>query len=61
MKQILGRALLALLFFGLATGVFAREVPITILHTTDLHGYVLPSENYEGATNLGGLAWCVNP
>ena len=36
----------------------AREVPITILHTCDLHGNVLPTENYEGQTNLGGIARC---
>jgi 2',3'-cyclic-nucleotide 2'-phosphodiesterase (5'-nucleotidase family) len=38
--------------------LFAREVPITILHTCDLHGNVLPTENYEGQTNLGGIARC---
>jgi 2',3'-cyclic-nucleotide 2'-phosphodiesterase (5'-nucleotidase family) len=51
----------------LATAVFlllvparlqAREVPITILHTCDLHGNVLPTESYEGKTNLGGIARC---
>lgn len=38
--------------------VLARDVHITILHTCDLHGNVLPTENYEGRTNLGGLARC---
>ena len=38
--------------------LFAREVPIVILHTCDLHGNVLPTENYEGRTNLGGIARC---
>lgn len=36
----------------------AREVPITILHTCDLHGNVLPTEDYDGNTNLGGVARC---
>ena len=36
----------------------AREVPITILHTCDLHGNILPVESYEGEPNLGGLARC---
>ncbi|HUJ72007.1 MAG TPA: bifunctional UDP-sugar hydrolase/5'-nucleotidase, partial [Verrucomicrobiae bacterium] len=38
--------------------VSAREVPITILHTCDLHGNVLPTEDYEGKTNVGGIARC---
>lgn len=42
----------------LAGPAFAREVPITILHTCDLHGHILPTESYEGRTNVGGLARC---
>ena len=38
--------------------LLAREIPITILHTCDLHGNVLPTENYDGQTNLGGVARC---
>ena len=41
-----------------ALQAFAREVPITILHTCDLHGHILPMEDYEGHTNVGGLARC---
>jgi len=37
---------------------FSREVPITILHTCDLHGHILPTEDYNGHTNVGGLARC---
>src|ERR1043165_1000480 len=33
-----------------------REVPITILSTTDLHGTILPTTDYEGNTNRGGIA-----
>jgi 2',3'-cyclic-nucleotide 2'-phosphodiesterase/3'-nucleotidase len=36
----------------------AREVPIVILHTCDLHGNILPTESYEGQTNVGGIARC---
>jgi 2',3'-cyclic-nucleotide 2'-phosphodiesterase (5'-nucleotidase family) len=36
----------------------AREVPVTILHTCDLHGHILPTVSYEGQTNLGGVARC---
>src|ERR1041384_6351018 len=46
------------LFLLLQFRLFAREVPITVLHTCDLHGNVLPTENYEGQTNLGGVARC---
>ncbi len=42
----------------LASRLSAREVPITILHTCDLHGNVLPTESYEGKTNVGGIARC---
>src|ERR1017187_839126 len=42
----------------LAPSLSAREVSITILHTCDLHGNVLPTESYEGKTNVGGLARC---
>jgi len=31
---------------------------ISILHTTDLHGHVLPTSNYQGEGDLGGLARC---
>lgn len=49
---------LALILVSLGHGAFAREIPITILHTCDLHGNILPTEDYAGRTNLGGLARC---
>jgi 2',3'-cyclic-nucleotide 2'-phosphodiesterase/3'-nucleotidase len=52
------RRLVVVLFFVWQSCLFGREVPITILCTCDLHGNVLPTENYEGQTNLGGLARC---
>lgn len=36
----------------------ARHVPITIVHTTDLHGRVLPTRDYDGTDQLGGLLRC---
>ena len=34
-------------------------VTISILHTTDLHGHILPTTDYAGNSDLGGLARCV--
>ncbi len=34
-------------------------VCISILHTTDLHGHILPTFDYDGNPDLGGLARCV--
>lgn len=31
---------------------------ISILHTTDLHGHILPTRSYTGLTDLGGFARC---
>ncbi|MEM7392796.1 MAG: bifunctional UDP-sugar hydrolase/5'-nucleotidase [Verrucomicrobiota bacterium] len=44
--------------FGWIECLPAREVPITILHTTDLHGHVLPAYDYDGNENVGGLLRC---
>jgi 2',3'-cyclic-nucleotide 2'-phosphodiesterase (5'-nucleotidase family) len=33
-------------------------VTISILHTTDLHGHILPTTDYYGTPDLGGLARC---
>ena len=48
----------------LGTSAFAnaaairRGKTISILHTTDLHGRILPAENYDGLGDLGGFARC---
>ena len=34
-------------------------VRISILHTTDIHGHILPTSDYDGNPNRGGLARCV--
>ena len=50
--------LVCLFLLFLASHALGREVSITILHTCDLHGNVLPTESYEGKTNVGGIARC---
>ncbi len=35
-----------------------NTVTISLLHTTDLHGHILPTSDYAGRTDLGGLARC---
>lgn len=52
------RPLAAILIALAIAPVWGRDVPITILHTCDLHGNVLPTEDYEGKTNVGGIARC---
>ncbi len=43
-----------------AAGIPAQDlVTISILHTTDLHGHILPTTDYDGRADLGGLARCV--
>lgn len=35
-------------------------VQISILHTTDLHGHILPTSDYSGNPDLGGFARCAS-
>src|SRR5438132_13672410 len=35
------------------------SVCVSILHTTDLHGHILPTCDYKGNPDLGGMARCV--
>jgi 5'-nucleotidase / UDP-sugar diphosphatase len=41
------------------TALDSDTVCISILHTTDLHGHILPTADYRGNLELGGLARCV--
>src|SRR5450432_872406 len=34
-------------------------VAISIFHTTDLHGHILPTVDYNGRSDLGGMARCI--
>lgn len=38
----------------------AREIRITILATTDIHGHLLPTKDYNGNQNVGGLLRCAS-
>src|SRR4029077_3459242 len=40
-------------------GLPSDVVTVSILHTTDLHGHILPTVDYDGTPDLGGLARCV--
>ena len=60
--RLAGRAGLLGAFPTLASAAAALEPDtacISILHTTDLHGHILPTSDYDGSTNRGGLARCV--
>ena len=45
---------------SLGSGATNDLVPISILHTTDLHGHILPTTDYAGMADLGGFARCVS-
>jgi len=59
--KLAGRAGLLSTFPTLASAAAALEsdtVCISILHTTDLHGHILPTADYDGNPDYGGLARC---
>jgi len=56
--QLLGQGTL---LAGLPPALLADQpelVTISVLHTTDLHGHILPTSDYSGRPDLGGLARC---
>src|SRR5438874_10998786 len=60
--KLAGRTGLLGVFPTLASAAARLEpdtVCISILHTTDLHGHILPTSDYDGTADLGGLARCV--
>ena len=42
-----------------AAALRSDTVCISILHTTDIHGHILPTSDYDGNPDRGGLARCV--
>jgi 2',3'-cyclic-nucleotide 2'-phosphodiesterase/3'-nucleotidase len=42
-----------------AAALDSDTVCITVLHTTDIHGHILPTSDYDGNSDRGGLARCV--
>jgi 2',3'-cyclic-nucleotide 2'-phosphodiesterase (5'-nucleotidase family) len=42
-----------------AAALDSETVSISILHTTDLHGHILPTSDYNGNSDCGGMARCV--
>ncbi len=46
-------------FAGAADALADDTATISILHTTDLHGHILPTVDYNGNPDVGGLARCV--
>ncbi len=52
------RRWLAAALLGFAAATPARLVEIRILHTTDLHGRILPTCDYQGRAEVGGLLRC---
>src|SRR6266571_8076063 len=60
--QLVGRAGVISAFPSLShAGVWLNSdtVRISILHTTDLHGHILPTADYDGNPDRGGMARCV--
>lgn len=37
-----------------------RARTISLIHTTDLHGHILPTETYDGIADVGGFARCAS-
>ena len=45
---------------GVVLAAEGDVVTISILHTTDLHGHIVPTFDYHGVGDLGGLARCAS-
>jgi 5'-nucleotidase/UDP-sugar diphosphatase len=64
-ERLRRRELLATVGSALAAGAspvaaaeLGRARTISIFHTTDLHGHILPTSTYDGLDDVGGLARC---
>ncbi len=56
--RLLGQGALAAAVPGPLLAETTGTVTISLLHTTDLHGHILPTTDYHARPNLGGLARC---
>jgi len=56
--QLLGQGALLAGLPGVLLAEQPELVTISVLHTTDLHGHILPTSDYSGRADLGGLARC---
>jgi len=64
-RRFLQLGLGSLLARGIAPGARADDAArptdfVSIIHTTDLHGNVLPASDYAGNADLGGIARCAS-
>jgi 5'-nucleotidase len=60
--RLAGRAGLVGALPTLASAAAALEpdtLCVSVLHTTDLHGHILPTSDYDGTADRGGFARCV--
>ncbi|HET9800711.1 MAG TPA: metallophosphoesterase, partial [Chthoniobacterales bacterium] len=47
-------------YIARAAGALSDDlIQISIFHTTDIHGHILPTTDYAGTADLGGFARCV--
>jgi len=58
--RLLGQGALAAALPAPLWAADADTVTLSILHTTDLHGHILPTTDYAGRADLGGLARCAS-
>jgi len=58
--RLLGQGALAAALPAPLWAADADTVTLSILHTTDLHGHILPTADYAGRGDLGGLARCAS-
>jgi 2',3'-cyclic-nucleotide 2'-phosphodiesterase/3'-nucleotidase len=56
--HLLGRGALAAAVPAPLLAGDGGTVTLSLLHTTDLHGHILPTTDYHARPNLGGLARC---
>ncbi|TVR48874.1 MAG: bifunctional metallophosphatase/5'-nucleotidase [Puniceicoccaceae bacterium] len=58
--KLAGGALVLAASPRLLFGKSRRLKTVSILHTTDLHGHIVPTATYDGVQDVGGLARCAS-